>query len=419
MKCIILAIGNELLNGEVTDSNSSFLQKELAFYSLKVEKVILLPDKMNVIEKEVQRGVLEVNYLFIMGGLGPTEDDLTRYAVAKALNKKLIQNHDEQDILKRKFEAYSRNPSPNNEKQTFFPEKAIVLDNPIGTASGFYIIEKECEIFVLPGVPAEMKKVYENQIMPILNKKLTRIVSLNKLTVKTFGIGESFLDALILKKIIPHHSVRWEILAKKEGVFLKFYPTDDRKENWKEQLIDSLNKHINRYIYGYDNDEMGGVVAKLLLNKNLTLSTVESSTGGYVSKYLTDRSGSSNYFLGGLITYSNDLKIRLANVDSELIQQKGAVSSEVAEAMARGGKMVMKSDICLSITGIAGPTGGTEKKPVGTVWFSVIDHKNRQVNKKRVFNGDREDIRIKSLFYGLNLVRLTLLDHFDFLQNMS
>ncbi len=409
MNCLILAIGNELLNGEIVDTNSSFLQHELSFFSLHVKKVSILPDDVACIQAEIQKGFEDYPYIFITGGLGPTEDDLTRDAVAKALGKKLIQNKREMKILKKKFETFGRKMSPNNEKQAFFPENAEILPNPLGTAPGFSITEKGRRLFILPGVPSEMKNVFHGAVIPVLVQELSQTKKPEKLTVKTMGKGESTLDSMIKKNIIPLHSVRWEIIAKGEGVFIKFYPLVNQEDDvWKKGLMESLETHMGSIIYGYDCDEMGDVIARLLVEKGLTLGCVESCTGGYVSKYLTDWAGSSHYFIGGLVTYSDDSKHRLAGVDPELLVRYGAVSEEVAGAMARGGKNVLGSDICLSISGIAGPAGGSDEKPVGTVWLGVLDHKGRLTTQKRIFTGEREDVRKKSLFYGLNLVRLVL-----------
>ena len=420
MKCHIIAIGNELLNGEVIDTNSSFLQRDLLHFSFEINKVIILPDDINIIETEIKRSITECDYLFITGGLGPTEDDVTRYALASALNCELIQYMDELECLKAKFKEFGYRLTSNNEKQTFFPVNSMVLNNAIGTASGFYIKEKDCNIFVLPGVPSEMKIMYNNEIIPAIKKDLSRTNVLNKLIVKVIGIGESSLDNIIKDVIATNYPVKWEIIAKSQGVFIKLYPTIDCDFiKWENDLREILNKELSSFIYGYNNDEMNDIIGNLLLDKKLTFSTVESCTGGYVSKYITDKSGSSDYFLGGIVTYSNELKTKLTNVNPKIIEQHGAVSKEVAEAMAYGGKDTLDSDICLSITGIAGPMGGTKEKPVGTVWFCVVDHNNNIITKKHVFNGDRADIRQKSIFYGLNLVRLVLEGSLDFINKMK
>ncbi len=411
---MILAIGNELLNGEVLETNSSYLQQELSDHSLSVQKVSVVPDDMELIQLEIRAGIEKYPFLFIMGGLGPTEDDLTRYAVGKAVNRELSQSMEEMEVLKGKFAHFQRAMSPNNERQTFFPEKAMILSNPIGTASGFHLTENGCHLFVLPGVPSEMKNIFQHKIVPLLKKEIPEGRKPRKLLVKVIGFGESVLDEIIKKKIAPYHPVKWEIIAKGEGVFVKFYSLDvssqeENDDEWKKLLKKSLTEHIGHRIFGYDHEEMGEIVADLLRENKLKLGCMESCTGGAVAKYLTDFPGSSRYFLGGLVTYSNELKIRLANVNPELLDQYGAVSEEVAQAMAIGGKKALGSDLCLSITGIAGPEGGLPEKPVGTVWFGVEDHQGWLTTKKRIFNGDREDIRRKSLFYGLNLIRLALI----------
>lgn len=407
MNVFILAIGNELLNGDIVDTNSSFIERELSAYSLQVRKVSIVPDDQGLIRAEIRRGVEEFSHIFIMGGLGPTEDDVTREAVAEALGRRLSMDPGDLQVLKGKFESCGRVMSANNEKQAFFPEGSQILHNPIGTACGFFLREKGCSVFALPGVPSEMKRMLMDQAVPILEGKMLKTKRPERLVVKTIGTGESVVDSIIREKIIPRHPVRWEILAGWEGIFIKFYPIKE-DSGWKARLREDMQACLGDFIYGYGEEDMGSVVAKLLAGKNLTLGCVESCTGGYISKYLTDRAGSSEYFVGGLVAYSNDLKIRLAGVYPALLARHGAVSVETAEALAIGGKKALGCDVCLSVTGIAGPGGGSEEKPVGTVCFGLVDHLDRLTVERRVFSGDRADVREKALFYGLNLVRLRL-----------
>jgi len=416
MTCLILVIGNELLNGEVPEANSTFLQRECSHYAVAVQRVCVLPDDPAIIQAEIHKGISDYSNIFITGGLGPTEDDVTREAVAKALKRKLVMIRGEKAVLKKKFKASGRPMSPNNLKQAYFPERARVLPNPIGAASGFLLKEKGCRLFVLPGVPSEMRRIFRDEVIAILNKALPRNQKFRKLLVKTLGEGESLLDEKIKRYIAPHHSVRWEIVARGQGVFIKFYPIN-QVESWEEGLKEGLRERLGPLIYAFDDEDMGGIIENLLSKKNYRLGCVESCTGGYISKYLTDRPGSSEYFSGGMVTYSNTLKTRLAGVDKRLIQRHGAVSAKVAEAMAQGGKKRLGSDLCLSVTGIAGPGGGSGDKPVGTVWFGVIDQKARLVVKRRVFSGGRELVRQKSVFYALNLVRLMLQDRMDFIED--
>ena len=419
MKAIILSIGNELLNGEVTDTNSTYLQRELAFHNIDITRVSQLPDDIVTIKTEIQRAMTESNCLFITGGLGPTEDDLTREALAEALGVQLVQDMAELETLRAKFIAYGREIALNNEKQTFFPEKSSVIANPLGTASGIHCVHQQCNIYVFPGVPSELKHMLKQSVIPQLSSVNSRVTQLNKLVVKCLGIGESTLDAVIKEKILVKHPIRWEITARTEGILLKFYPTGDEQTlDWVNPLKKSLEHELGNVIYGYDSDNMDDILAKLLLNNKLTFGTVESCTGGMVSAYMTRRSGSSAYFLGSLITYSNELKEKLAFVTSEVLEQHGAVSLEVAEALVRGGKRALQVDCCVAITGIAGPTGGTEDKPVGTVCFAVIDQHSRVISKKRLISGDREEVRTKAMIYSLNLLRLILINDANTVKQM-
>lgn len=412
MNAFILAIGNELLNGDIVDTNSSFIERELSAYSLQVRKVSILPDDPGLARAAIRSGIEEFSHVFIMGGLGPTEDDITREAVAGALGRPLVIDPAELEILKRKFDSCGRAMPSNNEKQALFPQGSQILPNPIGTACGFFLREKGCRVFAFPGVPSEMKRMFLDQALSILSIELPKRQGTERLVVRTIGTGESAIDAIIKEKIVPRHSARWEILAGGEGIIIKFYPTRE-DSGWKARLREDLEACLGPLIYGYGEEEMGGIIGGLLAGKNLTLGCVESCTGGYISKYLTDRAGSSAYFNGGLVVYSNELKVRLAGVDPALLERHGAVSVETAEALARGGKRALGCDVCLAVTGIAGPGGGSEEKPVGTVCFGIADHRDRVAVERRVISGDRADIRERALFHGLNMVRLSLLDRLN------
>lgn len=410
MKASIIAIGNELLNGEVIDSNSNYLQNELLSFAITTERVAVITDDENIIISEIKNTINRSDFIFITGGLGPTEDDLTRFAVAKALNKEVIQDLDELKVIEEKFKKFNYKMSDSNIKQSYFPEGAKILANPMGTASGFYYKENNSHIFVLPGVPSELKAIYQDEIKSFIETLFPEPILYEKLLVRTIGLGESSLDTLIKDKIINKHSVRWEIIAKTEGVFLKFYPLDSNNKNWKKLLIDDLQSEIGDIVYSFNNESLEEVIAKLLLENNYSLSTVESCTGGYISKSLTDLPGSSKYYHGSFITYTNELKMNLVDVDEKLLIEKGAVSIEVAESMAKGGKKALGTSISVAVTGIAGPDGGSEEKPVGTVCFAVIDQNDKIFSTKRRFNGSREDVRKRTVYYALNLVRLAVLN---------
>ncbi len=291
MSCSIIAIGNELINGEVVDSNSPFLEDKLSLFGLRVMRVSLIPDDVIYIRDEVIRAINYSNYLFITGGLGPTEDDVTKYGISEGLGLELIQDLHELSIIRQKYLHHGANLYSEDDKQSLFPKGAKLLPNAVGIVSGFYLSYSDCHIFVLPGVPSEMRAMVCDGVMPILNKHL-KLVKPDKLVVKLIGKGEYAVDKIIRDKVALINPIRWEIITKPEGVFLKFYPLN-KDPNWRDNLIVSLNEHLDSYIYAYDDDSMLNTVSNLLIKRSMTLSTVESCTGGYLSKYLTDRPGSS------------------------------------------------------------------------------------------------------------------------------
>lgn len=428
----ILAIGNELLNGDILDRNSNYLQKELLEYSIEVQRVLVLPDDLEIIIQELNRGVKEADYLFITGGLGPTEDDQTRYALSKAFHLPLVQDKEDLKRIERKFLSFGRKMSPSNERQSFYPKGARVFPNERGTASAFHIRESEqaldTNIFVFPGVHREMCFLLQDQVLLFIRENLLSsiIVARDRLLIRILGMGESVVDERVKQNIFPHNPIRWEITTRLEGIVLKFYLDSSKlgtnavsknPKNWKNNLKEDLNHEFSSWVYSWDEKEdMNGVLARLLREKNYRLALAESCTGGAIGKYITDQAGSSEYFAGGVIAYHSQVKRELLGVSLEEIRHYGEVSLEVAEAMAKGGRKSLCADFCLSVTGIAGPGGASFEKPVGTVCFGVAGPGGEIFSSKRIFHGDRNEIRFRSLFYGLNLLRLFLEERFSFLK---
>lgn len=405
MRSAIVTIGTEILHGFILNTNSLYLANRLQQFQIINSLMVTLPDKVDEISKALAQLIREYELIVITGGLGPTEDDCTAEAVSTTVAAPLERNDNEAEKLQLKFQQKKYPIPKSNFKQVYFPKGAVVLDNPLGTAPGFYFQHEKCHIFCLPGVPSEMTQIFEALVEPRLKSFAGRI-SQKMHIVKTMGISEAeLIDTVKRSKVLDGYE--WGNMAKPEGVFLSIRLHNPQAP---ESEISSINAGLEsifgKMIYGYDNDTLPTVVQKLALASKLTLSCAESCTAGYLGKVVTDVPGSSAYFTGGVISYSNTAKTRLLQVSPELLKTYGAVSIECAEAMVQGCKTLFKSDYAISITGIAGPDGGTAEKPVGTVCFGIAIPEGRVLTFKRLFFGNRDDIRKKSVFHALNYLRL-------------
>lgn len=407
MRAAIVSVGSEILDGFILNTNSQYIAKRLQQFQIDNSLMLTLPDKVEVISKALFQLVREYELIVITGGLGPTEDDCTAEAVSAAVSAPLERNDSEAEKLKGKFKQKKYPIPQTNFKQVYFPQGAAVLDNPLGTAPGFCIYHNKCHLFCLPGVPSEMIQIFESLVEPKLEAFAGRIPQKMHI-VKTMGISEAELIETVKSSEILN-GYEWGNTAKAEGVFLSI-----RLKNPKTpgQEISNLNAAFKalfgKTIYGYNDDTMPGVIQQLALTRNFTISCAESCTAGYLGKVITDLPDSSAYFTGGVIAYSNAIKTSLLQVSPELLKAYGAVSLECAEAMALGCKVLFKSDYAISITGIAGPGGGTPEKPVGTVCFGIATPEGKIFTFRRLFFGNRDDIRKKSVFHGLNYLRQSL-----------
>jgi len=357
----IITIGNEILSGRTLDTNSVYIGQRLAEMGHSVRFRYTVGDNVRDIAFALKQA-LKSDVIITTGGLGPTKDDVTKQTIADVLGRKLI------------------------------------LTNPIGTAPGIFIEEGEKLIFILPGVPREMKSIFENEVVPVLKKKLASY-PLITVTFHTTGIPESQIQELIGEiediAFLPHYT----------GVDLRI-SRKTRKEI--EEFRKFLKHRLGDAVYGEDSETLEAVVGRLLKNKHLTIGVAESLTGGLVMHRISNVSGSSEYFLGGVVAYSNELKMTLLGVKGETLKRYGAVSKETAQEMVVGIKDATGADIGISTTGIAGPTGGTRGKPVGLVYTTVSGESGIRC-EKNLFNGDRLMIKEMSAQKALDMVRIYLL----------
>jgi nicotinamide-nucleotide amidase len=409
MNAEIVAIGTELLLGQSQDTNSVWLAQQLARLGVDLFGFQAVGDNEKRMEAAI-RGALERSQVVITtGGLGPTVDDVTR-KVAGRLSRRQLVFHE--DIAKRMEERFAKfrpgKPFPKvNLNQAFIPQGATLIPNPVGTAPGFLVKVDKAHLVCLPGVPAEMKAMFEETVRPFLKSLAPAGTLIKSRVYRTTGIFESALNEKIADIFESSSNPTIGVLAHKEGVDIRLTAKAE-SEAQADSLLDGLGKTLTtrlpNHIYGLDQDGLETIVGKLLATRSLSLSTAESCTGGLIAHRITLVSGSSAYFPRGYVVYSNEAKEELLKVDPKLIKAKGAVSPEVAETLARQCRLLSKTELGLSTTGIAGPTGGTPEKPVGLVYIGLADEQSVQVFKYQMF-GDRPGIKFRASQAALELVR--------------
>ena len=406
MNACVLTIGDELLQGFTTDTNSSWLGMTLLPYGINISKKITVGDDINSIVQESKK-ILDANFdfFFITGGLGPTHDDITKEAFCQLLNDELIFDEVYYSQLKDKFDKRLVKMPESNRSQAMLLKKADSIPNDSGSALGMHILEKRTHIFILPGVPPEMKEMVSSYIIP---NYIGTAPEENYLTIKTAGVMESRL-AESVKELMEKYSnsYRFAFLPHYNGVSFRI-----RKLGEKNDFQDVKNdffKAMQPYAYGINDDSLEGVLGEKLKNKKLTISVAESCTGGLIGKRLTDNAGSSEYFLGSVTAYSNQLKTTLLNVSDGIINEHGAVSEQTALEMAKGIRNKTGSNIGLSTTGISGPGGGTKTKPIGLVYIGLVTPE-KSIVKKYNFHFGRHIHREMTTTAALNITRLTLED---------
>ena len=410
MKAEIISIGDELLIGQVVNTNASWMAAELNKSGISVIHISSISDSEDDIRKALDNASERADIILITGGLGPTKDDITKHVLAKYFNSKLIFHEPSFEQVKKLFRARNYEVTPINRKQAEIPENCIPLTNIHGTAPGMWF-EKEGKVFVsMPGVPFEMKALMTNQVLPRLREKFEAGHIFHK-TIMTFGMGESRLAEKIedIENSLPGF-IRLAYLPQPGIVRLRLSATGKDESTLKgevQKYCKAINKKVPELVFGYDDITMEKVVGKLLLGKNKTLTTAESCTGGYLAHLITSIAGSSAYFIGSVISYSNDVKTNELGVKAVDLYKHGAVSKQVVEQMAKGVREKLNSDYGLATSGIAGPDGGTDEKPVGTVWIALAS--NEGVHSKLFKLGEHRGRNIRrSALAALNMLRLEL-----------
>lgn len=399
----ILTTGDELLSGEISDSNTQTIAEILSTHGFRLRCSLAVPDQEKEIVAALQYLIGHVQFIIITGGLGSTGDDRTARAAARTLGQPLVVNDQALEMVHQWFARHHRQMEPSNERQALLPQLAQPLPNPIGTAPGFRLQHDRCELFFLPGVPTEMKAMFQQSVLPVLQQKIPEASPVHQRTFKIFGLSEPKIDRMIPHRQLPD-GVDVAFALDYPLVLVKLKATGDAAEWRLDQAEALLLRNLGDSVMARDGETPEGNVSKLLIGSGLTLSLAESCTGGLLSAMLTSQPGASDFLERAGITYADTAKMDWLKVPPGLLQQFGAVSENCARAMASGLRQVAGTDLSLAITGIAGPDGGTEEKPVGTVFIALASATGVHV-KRYSFSGSRGQIQQMSATMALEWLR--------------
>ncbi|GAB4204050.1 MAG: competence/damage-inducible protein A [Sandaracinaceae bacterium] len=405
MTVALLAIGTELTRGELVNTNSAWLASRIVALGLEVPEHLVVDDDVPRIVAALRGLAARHAFVVCTGGLGPTTDDLTAQAAAEAVGKPLVRSEVALEQIRRRFATIGRSMGPSNEKQADLPEGAELLPNADGTAPGFAIDLGDARVFFLPGVPKEMERMFTEHGEPRIAPHATRTT--HQIHLRTFGAGESAIGERLagLEAELPGITLGYRASFPEVEVKVLARAADaSQAESLAERGAARVRERLGALVYGDGHDTFPAYLGRVLRDRGLTLALAESCTGGLAGQLITSVPGSSEYLLLDAVTYSNAAKIQLLGVHAELIRAYGAVSAEVAAAMADGVLRVAGADLALSITGIAGPGGGSAEKPVGTVWLALARRDARATTRLLQLGGSRDRIRTLAAYTGLRWV---------------
>ena len=403
----IITIGDEILYGQITDTNSQWISAELDKLGIKTRQKSSVSDKADEIIRILSEASNRSDIIIITGGLGPTNDDITKKTLCRFFNTELIWNEEVLHDVTEFFTKRGREISDINKQQALVPANCDVLKNTRGTAPGMWIDTNNKVYISLPGVPYEMKGILSDYGFEKLKWRFKTPIIAHRI-IKTVGIGESALAEIIAdwEAKLPAH-IGLAYLPSAGEVKLRLTGSGDNEEFLKQEIQEQINivlPLIHKYVYGYDEDRLETAVGRILKEQNKTLSTAESCTGGYLAHLITSVPGSSSYYKGSIIAYSNDIKTSLLDVPSGILTQYGAVSEETVKIMAREVRIKLGTTIGVAASGICGPDGGTEEKPVGTIWIAYADENQVITRKLQLANIRENNIRMTALAI-LNMIR--------------
>ncbi len=409
MKAEILAVGTELLMGQIVNTNAQYISSKLPEAGVGVYYHSVVGDNPDRLEDSLKLALERCDIVITTGGLGPTQDDLTKETISRVCGKKLVIHEESLNKIKNYFSRLGRQMTPNNEKQAYMPEGCIVLKNNNGTAPGCIIEMGEKAVIMLPGPPVEMKPMFLDYVMPYFKNK--GAYSLESVILRVFGIGESAMETKIMDLIDGQTNPTIATYAKEGEVTIRVtasVPMGQSAEQLLMPVVNEIKRRTGENLYSDKDETLDSVAAGLLLENNITIATAESCTGGLISEMLTDVPGISKVFMGGAVTYSNEAKMEYLGVKEQTLKAYGAVSRETAAEMAEGIRKRLKTDIGISVTGIAGPGGGTDEKPVGLVYVGLSSD-GGTITKELRLSGNRKKIRTITALNVFDLIRRHIL----------
>ena len=407
MKAEIITIGDEILIGQIVNTNAAWMGEKMNSIGVHVAQMTTISDTREDILNALKSATDRADIILITGGLGPTKDDITKESLAEFFNARMVFNKKAFEDIRKLFDSRGFKMNDLNKQQAEVPDNCTPLQNTAGTAPGMWFEENQCIYVSMPGVPYEMKPMITEQVIPMLRKKLGTDTIYQK-TVLTQGMGESWIAEKISgwEDHLPSN-VKLAYLPQPGIVRLRITATGNDKKQLEQQVeeeIIKLKKIIQDLIFGYDDDTLERIVGELLKEKNQSLSTAESCTGGYIAHLITSIAGSSDYYTGSVVSYVNHIKERELGVNKEYLEKHGAVSETIVRQMAEGVKKKYKTDYAIATSGIAGPAGGTKEKPVGTVWIGIATPEKTLAQKFKFGNSRERNIRLTAV-YALNMLR--------------
>ena len=417
MKAEIVSVGDELTIGMIIDTNSAYLSAKLAGIGIQVTRHTVVGDQLDAVADAVRAASERADLVLVNGGIGPTVDDVTRQAVAAVCGTAMRLDAEWLETIRGMFTRRGKIMPKSNGIQAMIPSNGTRITNPCGTAAGFFVKVNKAEVAALPGVPGELRAMFEQEYLPRLLEAAPTGGVLVTRSLKSFSVPESTINDKIRHLMGAGKNPLVGLLASNAVISVKI-TASAKDEAAALAMIGEVKREVRQLvgddsatppgpIFGEDADALEHAIARLLTGRKLTIATAESCTGGLVAKRLTDVSGSSNYFVGGVVSYSNEAKTALLGVPERLFREVGAVSSEVARAMAEGVRSRLNAHFGLSVTGIAGPTGGTAQKPVGLVYVALAHPAGTDVQELRL-TGTRDEIRDRSAKWAMNMVRMNL-----------
>ena len=405
MKTAILSVGTEILFGQIVNTNTVYLSQQMNMLGFDVMYHYTVGDNPKRVEEMIDLAFQDCDLILTTGGLGPTQDDLTKEVACKALDDTLVMMDDVLEEITKYFKTLGREMTENNKKQAIMPSRATVFHNDAGTAPGFALEKDGKYIICMPGPPREMKRMFQKSVVPFLQSMIDGALYYRQ--IRFFGIGESMLETQLLDLIDNQTDPTLATYAKEGECSLRIASkraTEEEAEHAVDEMLEKVKERVGHYIYSCDDEELAQVVADRLMEQGLTLSSAESCTGGMFASTMTDIPGISQCFDRGLVTYSNQAKMEELGGSAGTLEKFGAVSEETALEMVEGLKRVSGSDVCISVTGIAGPGGGSEEKPVGLVYIGFSYGDKKICKKIQMRNVNRSWNRHYTLLCMLNVI---------------